>query len=139
MKTYYLVIDADCQPSIHPVERELETNSQVVAPQQPQTLQEFSTVAPFVPMTPFPMPTPLPAPIPAPAPYQTHVRATATVRTDGSNLNLREGPSLEAEVIARIPNGTRIIVLDAHAANGWMRVSHNGMQGYVASQWVRLD
>lgn len=58
------------------------------------------------------------------------------VTTQFSNLNLRQQPSEQAEVIARIPKGTRITILGQDGR--WYLVSYNGKQGYVLEDYVTL-
>lgn len=61
---------------------------------------------------------------------------TGIVTTQSSNLNMRAEPSTNAEVIARIPKGTRINILGED--NGWYLISYNGRQGYVFSNFVTI-
>ena len=62
---------------------------------------------------------------------------TATVTTQNSNLNLRAEPSVTAQVIGRIPNGSKIKILGN--VNNWYLTSWNGVTGYVAKRYVTLD
>ena len=61
---------------------------------------------------------------------------TGIVTTQSSNLNMRAEPSSTAEVIDRIPKGTKIAVLGED--NGWYLISYNGRQGYVFSDFVTI-
>ena len=61
---------------------------------------------------------------------------TATVTTQNSNLNLRAEPSVNAQVIGRIPNGSKIKILGN--VNDWYLTSWNGISGYVSSKYVKV-
>ncbi len=56
------------------------------------------------------------------------------VVTDGSNLNLRNYPSIQAQVIARIPNGAEVTIYGS--VNDWYVITWNGLTGYVSSEYV---
>lgn len=61
---------------------------------------------------------------------------TGIVTTQTSNLNMRAEPSTDAEVIARIPKGTKIAILGED--DGWYLISYNNRQGYVFSDFVTV-
>ena len=55
-----------------------------------------------------------------------------------ANLNLRRSPSDQAEVIARIPAATRLII-DGRTADGeWLQTTFENQVGWVASDFVAL-
>ncbi len=59
----------------------------------------------------------------------------ATVVTNGRNLNLRNGPSLNSQIIGSIPNGATVTV---YSVNGmWNAVDYNGMVGYANNRYLR--
>lgn len=60
---------------------------------------------------------------------------SATVRTQGGNLNIRLRPSLDAEIIGQAPNGAPITVLGQW--QGWNVVDYNGVVGYADSGFIR--
>ena len=60
--------------------------------------------------------------------------AKAIVNTENGTLNLRSKPSKTAIVLARIPKGETVDVLEA--SNGWARVSYKGSKGYVAAEYL---
>ena len=62
---------------------------------------------------------------------------TGTVRTDGGRLNMRAKPSLDGEVIARIPNGGSVIVYGQ--TGNWLVVQYAGKIGYVSADYVRFS
>lgn len=54
----------------------------------------------------------------------------------GANLNLRRNPDAQAEVLARIPSGSQLIV-DGRTGDGlWLVTSFESQQGWVASAYV---
>ncbi|MBQ8143903.1 MAG: N-acetylmuramoyl-L-alanine amidase [Butyricicoccus sp.] len=62
---------------------------------------------------------------------------TATVDIAGGTLNLRERPSLDAPILAGLPDGTQLEILGSW--NGWYIVRANGQEGYVRSEYVTLN
>ena len=60
---------------------------------------------------------------------------TADVQTNGSNLNVRYNPSLQATVIGNIPNGAEVVVYAT--LPDWSLVGYNGTVGYVSSQYLQ--
>ena len=60
---------------------------------------------------------------------------TGTVYTGGANLNLRQFPSTQSKILARIPDGSKIIVF-SQIGNGWNVVGYGGHVGYAASQYI---
>lgn len=126
-RTYYLVIDDDCRPSLHPVNPENGMPETPVCPVCP----------PCPPVTPVPPPIEPFPPVPVP-PTEPTPPIIGRVVTNGGNLNVRSEPSMQGEIIARLPHWTRVIILD-QSTPGWYRISTNGTQGYVSSQWILLD
>lgn len=59
-----------------------------------------------------------------------------TVTTDGSNLNIRNYPSLSGNIIGSMPDGAKVMVNGA--ADGWYVVNYNGIIGYSSSQFITL-
>lgn len=60
----------------------------------------------------------------------------ATVNTPSAdvNLNLREAPNTESEILAALPNGARTKVL-SHS-DEWSQVEYNGATGYLLNQYL---
>lgn len=58
----------------------------------------------------------------------------ATVRTNGSPLNVRTGPGIDYRVVDTLPNGTRIR-LNGNRSNGWSELSR--VRDWVSSFWIR--
>ncbi|MCH5287715.1 MAG: SH3 domain-containing protein [Christensenellaceae bacterium] len=59
---------------------------------------------------------------------------TATVTTTSGGLNLRETASTDARVLASIPNGASVGVLER--GDAWCRVQWNGQTGYVMTRYL---
>lgn len=58
-----------------------------------------------------------------------------TVTTQGGRLNLRAEPSVNADIRARIPNGTVLPLFDK--VNDWYLTQYNGIRGYVSGDYIR--
>lgn len=56
------------------------------------------------------------------------------VSTKGSNLNIREKPSISSSVIGRIPNGSRVYLLGKEG--NWYKVEYNGIIGYCFDKYI---
>jgi len=62
---------------------------------------------------------------------------TGTVTTNGSNLNVRTGPSIDYEIISSLANGSEVTVIDEK--DGWYRIEFPADIAYVCGQYVRLN
>lgn len=58
------------------------------------------------------------------------------VATDGSNLNVRNYPSMEGEIIGRIPNNAAVLINGE--VNGWYIISYNNIVGYANSDFILI-
>ncbi|HEU5162644.1 MAG TPA: TonB family protein, partial [Thermoanaerobaculia bacterium] len=88
--------------------------------------------------TPAPAPEPdvVPEPAPAAAP-QERPTPIGTVRITASKLNVRSGPSSSGSVIASVPKGTRLPLLE-RGPKGWVRVAlPSGETGWVSQQYAK--
>lgn len=54
-----------------------------------------------------------------------------------ANLNLRSGPSTSKSILRTMPEGSIVKVIDGVASNGFIKVQHNGLQGYAAYRYLR--
>lgn len=61
---------------------------------------------------------------------------TGRVNTSGGNLNLRSAPSLNANVIARIPDNATVTILNS--TGNWYQVRYMGSIGYVLKDFIEL-
>ena len=58
------------------------------------------------------------------------------VTTAGGNLNLRERPNLEANILTQIPNGEKVNV---YCTTGlWYVVEYGGILGFVSAQYINI-
>lgn len=60
----------------------------------------------------------------------------AIVQTVSDPLNLRAAPSVNSRIITRIPNRSRVSVLNEY--NGWYVVEYNNLYGYVLGEYLRF-
>jgi uncharacterized protein YraI len=59
----------------------------------------------------------------------------AVVELDpGANLNLRRNPTSNAEVLAPVPSGTRLIVSERTGDGNWLHVTYEGIDGWIAAR-----
>lgn len=61
----------------------------------------------------------------------------ATVNTE--TLRVRMEPSTEAEIYGLLPKGEIVEVLSNDEENGWVCIDYEGSDGYVSSEFVKLD
>lgn len=59
-----------------------------------------------------------------------------TVTTDGSNLNIRDYPSLSGKIIGSMPDVANVMINGE--TDGWYVVNYNGIIGYSSSQFITL-
>jgi uncharacterized protein YgiM (DUF1202 family) len=64
----------------------------------------------------------------------TDVAGTYSVNTDGSALNLRTLASTSGDVIAQIPSGASVTVLEADGT--WAHVTYDGISGYCSLSYL---
>lgn len=70
---------------------------------------------------------------PAPAPDYERI---GVVTTQGGRLNIRARPSTDSAVIAQIPNGMRVSLIEK--VGDWYIVDYNGVIGFVNSDYITL-
>jgi hypothetical protein len=54
--------------------------------------------------------------------------------SSSSGLNLREGAGTRYKVVANMPNGSRLEVIETQ--RDWVKVSYKGQQGYISKEYV---
>lgn len=59
----------------------------------------------------------------------------ALVNTSGKNLNFRDAPQFNSNVIGSLPNGTAVTVMSRHGE--WSYIDFRGKKGYVYSKYLR--
>ncbi|MBI3958210.1 MAG: SH3 domain-containing protein [Chloroflexi bacterium] len=76
------------------------------------------------------------------APVDAIPPGLATVRADGSRLNVRSGPGADFPVIAKADNGSSYPALSVDAGEEWVRIeiadAPEGM-GWVSARFVTLS
>ena len=64
-------------------------------------------------------------------------RRTGRVTLTSGYLNIRNGPSTNAPVIATAPNGATLTITEQ--VGDWYRILYNGIDGYVSRRYVRVQ
>ena len=65
------------------------------------------------------------------------VTTVGTVINAPNGLNLRKSASTNSSVLKVLSNGTKVNVLST--SNGWHRVEHNGVYGYVYASYIKTS
>ena len=60
---------------------------------------------------------------------------TASVATMGGNLNVRYAPTINSDIVGKIPNGAEVVVYAQ--VPDWTLVGYNGIVGYVSSRFLQ--
>lgn len=105
-------------------------------PAEAQTSAAAPTAAPTAPPTPRPTLTAAPTAAPTVAPALGIGARARIVNLNGAPLRARSAPGLQASVVARIPEGSEVTLLDGPAeADGytWWQVEAEGASGWVAA------
>ena len=55
---------------------------------------------------------------------------------NGKRLNVREAASLNAEMLFRLENGTKVTILK-DCGNGWAKISTGGREGFVKTEFLQ--
>ncbi len=82
-----------------------------------------------------PAPPPLP-PVTSSAPSVTVILGMVNTATDP--LVLRSSPSTSGAVLATMPKGAMVQILNPAASPGWAQVSYQGKTGYASSQYIKM-
>jgi|GEM_PF-2347725 len=83
------------------------------------------------------LPTPNISPAPPKAPMATPANLNRIRMVDTKSdswLNLREGPGTQFAVMAKLPNGAQVEILEE--LGDWYKVRYGGMEGYVSAQYI---
>lgn len=62
------------------------------------------------------------------------VKGKGTVKTKGSNLNVRKGPGTKYSIIGKYKNKASVVLTGYK--NGWYQVDYNGKTGYVSGNYI---
>lgn len=106
------------------------------------TTQTADTATPSPDVVPSPAPTPSPTPRPTLMPVTAdHLEkgeyvAVVTNINEDSSLNLRENPSLSADVLRRLYKDQELIVLST-TQDGWAHVKTDVIEGYVRIEYLQ--
>ena len=83
-----------------------------------------------------PTPTPTPIPTPSPTPDISKIPGTVALVRVESKLNLREQPSVKSAVLAEIPGGAAVQVLQSGAV--WSKIAYEDQTGWVGSKFLEI-
>ena len=79
------------------------------------------------------------ASVSAPTPDPIRNAYVATVQLDpDANLNLRRTPDVQAEVLARIPDATQVVVTGRTEDAEWLQTSFEEVEGWIATEFVSV-
>lgn len=68
------------------------------------------------------------------------VQLTAKIAATGSRLNVRSGPGIDYQVVAKAPDGTEYLAVGRSAAGEWLLLSSNGSKvGWVSAGYVEVS
>lgn len=56
-----------------------------------------------------------------------------------ANLNIRDGASTTSSKIGKIPNGTKVSVIDFNSNKTWAKVVYNNKTGWVSAQYLSTE
>jgi uncharacterized protein YgiM (DUF1202 family) len=76
---------------------------------------------------------------PTRAPLRDVIVGTVVPLSEGVLLNLRRTPSTQAEVIAKIPSGTQLVITSQDLSGEWLATEFEGVAGWVSTQYVSLS
>ncbi|MCM1313978.1 MAG: SH3 domain-containing protein [Prevotella sp.] len=60
--------------------------------------------------------------------------STATVKTNGSNLYIRDAASMDGNILDKMPNGTTVNIIEY--GSSWCYVEYNGTRGYASTDYL---
>ena len=91
------------------------------------------TATPDPDATPTPVPTPTATPTPAPTAI-----GSATVKTNGGTLALRQSAATSAKILAKMPKGAKLDLL-ALVDPDWVKASYKGVTGYASRRYLSIS
>ncbi len=72
-----------------------------------------------------------------PAESDEQVRMVGTVKLTSGNLNIRKGPTIKDDVIGKLPNGSRVEVLEQ--LEDWVKIPYQGASAYVSKPYLVIS
>ena len=78
------------------------------------------------------IPNAQPAVAPTPKPFDPGDHPVYMVTTRG-RMNVRVAPNTKADIIGYLPNGVTVTVNGRDTAFNWLKISYNGLQGWVVA------
>ena len=86
-----------------------------------------------------PEPTPTPTPAPLPALKAGEYIARVTLGDASSSMNVRQSPTTQSPVVARLANGRRVIVSGEPDDEGWVPISTAEFSGYAKLEYLSKE
>lgn len=71
-------------------------------------------------------------------PPTTVVTGKIQLSSSSSRLRIRSSASTSASIIGHVSHNTSVKVLE-QLSNGWMKIEHQGLTGYVSGKYVKVD
>ena len=70
--------------------------------------------------------------------YNSNIYGTVTTEKD--DLNIRAETNTNSEIIGKIPQNGRVKILEIiPASNSWFKIEYNGIIGYCAAEYIKID
>jgi uncharacterized protein YgiM (DUF1202 family) len=76
-------------------------------------------------------------PAPAVSEYRTIADLEMTVSNSSGYANLREKPTTASRILDKLPQGTKVVVIDKTASGKWVHVKVNDKQGYIETKLLK--
>jgi uncharacterized protein YgiM (DUF1202 family) len=76
-------------------------------------------------------------PAPAISAYRTVADIEMTVSNSSGYANLREKPTTASQILDKLPQGTKVVVIDKTASGKWVHVKVGDKQGYIETKLLK--
>ena len=86
-----------------------------------------------------PEPTPTPTPAPLPELKDGEYYARVTLGDASSSMNVRQSPTTQSPVVARLANGRRVIVSGEPDGDGWVQIATAEFSGYAKLEYLARE
>ena len=86
-----------------------------------------------------PEPTPTPTPAPLPELKDGEYYARVTLGDTSSSMNVRQSPTTQSPVVARLANGRRVVVSGEPDGEGWVQIATAEFGGYAKLEYLTRE
>jgi uncharacterized protein YgiM (DUF1202 family) len=76
-------------------------------------------------------------PVPSVPAYRTVADLEMTVSNSSGYANLRAKPSTASKILDRLPQGTKVAIVDQTPGGKWVHVKVNNKQGYIQTKLLK--